>query len=322
MSNKYCIWNNKGGVGKFFLTFCLATEYALRHSDELVVVADMCPQSNVSEMLLGGNGLGEINQAKLRNMGSTVVGYIKDRYLRSRFEKLGTELQYFVNLAGYNTRLPSNMFLLSGDTDLDLASVLISSIEKEQIKEAPTRAMSLLKDILSAFEEANRDKKVTMFIDCNPSFAVYTELAVLASNKLIIPCTGDFASLVGIKKVMQILYNIGKSEDKNSMFNITNFVEKMANIKMTAPTIHLGIINKSRVIDKQATAAYSAHVTEIENYFGGLPNKIPVKRLKDCNNVSLVVNYTGIPISKLEQRKYRLRQVDTGKQYTIRTGNG
>jgi cellulose biosynthesis protein BcsQ len=25
---KYCIWNNKGGVGKTFLTYAIATEYA------------------------------------------------------------------------------------------------------------------------------------------------------------------------------------------------------------------------------------------------------------------------------------------------------
>jgi|GEM_PF-6579378 len=48
---KYCFWNNKGGVGKTFLTFAVSTEYAINHPNELVVVADMCPQANVSEML-------------------------------------------------------------------------------------------------------------------------------------------------------------------------------------------------------------------------------------------------------------------------------
>lgn len=51
---KYCIWNNKGGVGKTFLTYLLATEYAKNNPSQQVVVVDMCPQANVSEILLGG----------------------------------------------------------------------------------------------------------------------------------------------------------------------------------------------------------------------------------------------------------------------------
>jgi len=301
---RYCIWNNKGGVGKSFLTFCLATEYAIQHPDELVVVADMCPQANVSEMLLGGNGKGEENLSSLRASGRTIAGYIMDRYLRTRFEKLGTEFQYFVNLADYNDNIPANMFLLSGDTDLDLASVLVSSIEKEQLREASVRAMSLLKDVLLTFEELHHDKKVTMFIDCNPSFAVYTELAVFASNRLIIPCTGDFASLRGITKVMSTLYGRGVTPEKDSMFTIVNFVEKAANIKLMLPTVHMGIINKSRTFDAKVTAAYRAHVNKIEAYFSDLNSAIPVVNIKDCNNIALIANYTGTPISRLEHKKY------------------
>ncbi|KLZ26398.1 hypothetical protein SL10_01433 [Klebsiella pneumoniae] len=37
-NKKYLIWNNKGGVGKTFLTYNLAVEYAIAHSDEDVVV--------------------------------------------------------------------------------------------------------------------------------------------------------------------------------------------------------------------------------------------------------------------------------------------
>ena len=28
---KYMVWNNKGGVGKTFITFILASEYAITH---------------------------------------------------------------------------------------------------------------------------------------------------------------------------------------------------------------------------------------------------------------------------------------------------
>ncbi len=38
---RYAVWNNKGGVGKTFLTFVLGTEIARRKPTEHVIVADM-----------------------------------------------------------------------------------------------------------------------------------------------------------------------------------------------------------------------------------------------------------------------------------------
>ena len=52
---KYAFWNNKRSVGKTFLCFAVASEYALQHPDVKVVVIDMCPQANVSEILLGSS---------------------------------------------------------------------------------------------------------------------------------------------------------------------------------------------------------------------------------------------------------------------------
>ncbi len=42
-------------MGKTFLCFAVASEYALQHPDVKVVVIDMCPQANVSEILLGSS---------------------------------------------------------------------------------------------------------------------------------------------------------------------------------------------------------------------------------------------------------------------------
>jgi chromosome partitioning protein len=55
---RYAIWNNKGGVGKSFVAFLTACEYARQHPGMRVVIVDMCPQANISEVVLGGNGKG------------------------------------------------------------------------------------------------------------------------------------------------------------------------------------------------------------------------------------------------------------------------
>jgi len=56
----YALWNNKGGVGKSYLTFQVAAEYARIHPDQKVLVIDLCPQANASSMLLGGIQNGEL----------------------------------------------------------------------------------------------------------------------------------------------------------------------------------------------------------------------------------------------------------------------
>lgn len=53
----YAIWNNKGGVGKTYLSFAMATEYARQNPEKRVIFADMCPQANLSEILLEVMGL-------------------------------------------------------------------------------------------------------------------------------------------------------------------------------------------------------------------------------------------------------------------------
>ena len=78
---RYAVWNNKGGVGKSFLSFILGSEIAIRNPDSHVVLVDMCPQANLSEIVLGGNGNGAgklqaLLGGKHRN---TVGGYFDSR---------------------------------------------------------------------------------------------------------------------------------------------------------------------------------------------------------------------------------------------------
>lgn len=40
----YAIWNNKGGVGKSYLIFQIASEYARTHPEQNILVVDLCPQ--------------------------------------------------------------------------------------------------------------------------------------------------------------------------------------------------------------------------------------------------------------------------------------
>ena len=78
---KYALWNNKGGVGKSFLSFSLACEYALENPDEDVLVLDLCPQANLTEMLLGGKDIATCALTSLyaRKPRCSIGGYLETR---------------------------------------------------------------------------------------------------------------------------------------------------------------------------------------------------------------------------------------------------
>ena len=112
----YAIWNNKGGVGKSYLTFQIATEYAKTHPEQKVLVVDLCPQANASSMLLGGITKGEKRLVEIASSPRrpTIAGYIDER-IRSPYvsPKIGARFATSVNQ--YNDQVPANLFLVVGD---------------------------------------------------------------------------------------------------------------------------------------------------------------------------------------------------------------
>ncbi|MCP4697903.1 MAG: ParA family protein [Gammaproteobacteria bacterium] len=312
---KYMIWNNKGGVGKTFITYVLASEYAINNPDEDVIVADLCPQANVSEMLLGGNGIGEKNLQNCYDNQRTIASYIKARYDKSRFGNLGDEISYFVKVSDYNPEMPNNLYLLPGDMDLDICSTIINYLAQAPERAAWVKSRKFLMDLLSPFAGGGRSREKNYFFDCNPSFANYTEMAVIASDRVIVPCIADAASIRGIHNLFRMVYGvkIGKGFSDDEIFDTFNSKINEAGIK--PPKIHMFIQNKSRVKDAKATTAFNAHILEIKKTASQLNQDYPrfftnnnggqvVRNIKDGNTLTSILNHTGLPLSKVEHKKY------------------
>ncbi|ACD96294.1 ParA family protein [Trichlorobacter lovleyi] len=312
---KYMVWNNKGGVGKTFITFILASEYALAHPDEDVVVVDLCPQANVSEMLLGGNGKGETNLQKCYDNQRTIASYIKARYDKSRFGKLGDETEYFVKVADYNDGMPVNMYLIPGDMDLDICSTIINYLAQAPEKSAWVKSRKFLVDLIEPFNGGNKNRKKVFFFDCNPSFANYTEMAVIASDRIIVPCTADAASIRGIHNLFRMIYGIKAGQEFSDDAVFDTFSSKIKESGIKPPKVHLFIQNKSRVLDASATSAFKAHIQEIKDIASVLKKKYPdhftdnkgaVLNVKDGNTLTSILNHTGLPLSKVQPKTYSI----------------
>lgn len=314
---KYMIWNNKGGVGKTFITYVFASEYAINNPEEDVIVADLCPQANVSEMLLGGNGVGEQNLQTCYDNQRTIASYIKARYDKSRFGNLGDEISYFVRVSEYNKAMPDNLYLLPGDMDLDICSTIINYLAQAPERSAWVKSRKFLVDLLSPFVGGGKGRKKNYFFDCNPSFANYTEMAVIASDRVIVPCTADAASIRGIHNLFRMIYGIRIGEDLSSDEVFDTFNSKIKEAGIAPPKIHMFIQNKSRVKDTKATTAFNAHIQEIENiastlnetysdYFTKSDDGKVVRNIKDGNTLTSILNHTGLPLSKVQPKRYEI----------------
>ena len=78
----YGFWNNKGGTGKTSLCFQALCSYAHEHQTERVLAMDVCPQANLSELLLGGltnHGSDNLLKRQGELPRATIGGYFEQR---------------------------------------------------------------------------------------------------------------------------------------------------------------------------------------------------------------------------------------------------
>src|ERR1022692_3491481 len=184
----YAIWNNKGGVGKSYLTFQIASEYAKTHPNQRVLVIDLCPQANASSMLLGGIVKGEENLVAIASEPGrrTIAGYIDER-IRSPYVSPKVGARFVLNVNVYNDQVPQNLYLVVGDEALEVQTSRVSNATNPGPTDAWRVVHSWISDLIADIRHSWNVTDSTVFIDCNPSFSIYTELAMSASDRFNYP---------------------------------------------------------------------------------------------------------------------------------------
>ena len=226
----YAIWNNKGGVGKTYLTKELAMEYAKRNPDETVVMIDLCPQANLTDDLVGGVF------RDIQHMNNKTIGkYIQDRISKPdsldtyAFNPMGKISNY--KLMESITKIdhswikdknyPDNVYLIAGDESLN--ELLCSVYQTSMIPLPPNRFSNVynwitdLRDLIAR----ERNNHVTFFIDCNTALNAYTMMALKASPVLIIPINSKFPDRRGKEGVSSAEFTLDHIYDKKG--KVVNF---------------------------------------------------------------------------------------------------
>lgn len=299
---RYAIWNNKGGVGKTFLSFMLSSEYAIKYKNKKVVVVDMCPQANLSEILLGGNGAGSQKLEKCIKEKKTIGEYINLR-IESPHKTTGREADFFINVYEFNQKIPKNLYLIVGDPQLEIQAQVMNQISSQDLPEKSWKNVhSWLIDLIIVGEKKYGD--ITTFIDCNPSFSSYTEIALLAAMKIIVPCSSDGSSARAIDNVASLVYGKNLPENLQS----ASFFTKAKKFGMSLPVIHSVLLNRSTQYDKKASQAFKAMFQEIQKRvqsFKTSDNQWFHSHFKyfdipDAHSPAIVCSHKGLPISQLK----------------------
>ncbi len=309
---RYAIWNNKGGVGKTFLSFMLSAEYALKHQDKTVIVVDMCPQANLSEIFLGGNNKGSKSLETFIKQKKTVGAYINLR-IKSPHEKTGQEVDFFLEVNKTNKEIPKNLYLIAGDPQLEIQAQVMNQISSQTLPEVAWKNVhSWLLDLVIAGEK--KYGNTTTFIDCNPSFSAYTELSLLTSNQIIVPCSSDGSSARAIDNLASLVYGHNLPGELES----TSFSNKTDKFGMSLPVIHSVLLNRSTQYDQKASKAFGAMFEEIKNRVNAFKKSknehfyshFEYYDIPDAHSPAIVCSHQGLPISKLKAGPHKVHEIE------------
>lgn len=315
----YAVWNNKGGTGKSTITFHIASRFAELNPDRNVLVIDMCPQANSSMLLLGGGIVGETALLSLCSLATpkSVVGYLSDAILNRHVPPLDN---YSIQVSTINDKISPNLFLLCGDGNLELMAPAINDEASRTPFPGLADPWAWVHQIFKRLADNLDHTKWTIFFDTNPSFAIYTELAICGSTRLLVPVNADDSSRVAVKALFALLHG---TNPPHPFFGNYTFAAKAAQRGMNIPQVHMAIGNRFTQF-KGAAAAFAAfsEATADQLYseyilnptrFSPRPTLATDKKnflsmyvgeLRDFNTAGVVAAHHGTPLSKMRQDYY------------------
>jgi cellulose biosynthesis protein BcsQ len=320
----YAFYNNKGGVGKTTLCQNAACLYAEQHSDRLILVIDLCPQANISQFLLGGGKKGYAENQRLQSQATrrNIVGFI-DWLLSGNSGFTSISSSYMTHVSRHNKQIASNVYLIAGDSFLESLSLALNfaTMNPGNVN-AWAEYVTAIRRLCAAELGKTDFNDMTVFIDCNPSFSVYTQMALVSSDNIIIPVMADYSSLEGIKGIMMLLYGKYPSAAARNYANkVLTFNKQIQNFGLPLPkiwelpfnnfTANMGVANAYASI-KNEISDFAWQQYQADPAIFASPSIVPannsqwenlfMSNVKDFHTAGKVSASLGIPLHKLPNR--------------------
>ncbi|MET3618979.1 ParA family protein [Burkholderia ambifaria] len=307
----YAIWNNKGGTGKTSLTFQAITRYARLNPEAKILAVDMCPQANLSELMLGGlsnSGSKKLLERQGLRPRCSIGGYFDARMPSAHQVPEFSPYDYVTEPCDYNASVPENISLVCGDPLLELQAIAMNSLANIPLPAVNTwmAVIDWLNDFLAKIE----DDYDIVFIDTNPSFSMYTQIALAAADRVILPVMADDSSRRAIQNAFSLIYGLKLPSEVYAQYT---FASKMREGSRELPQVHL--ILKNRLTQYMGSAsAYAAVLSGIDDDLRALVKahsqhftfgrvKDGIVDIRDFGTTGVVAFARGMPFDVMETGK-------------------
>lgn len=313
---KYSFWNNKGGTGKTSLAFQSITMFAEQNPHERVLVIDLCPQANLSELFLGGLvGLGSQNLNALHHnnqIRSSIGGYFQER-LPSPYSMPNINVRNFIcNPSSFNRNIAQNIDLVAGDALVELQSNAITTLANTQIPGTDTwlKIIDWVNDFIFQLE----DEYTYLFVDANPSFSIYTQIGIASTDAMILPVMADDSSRRAVQNAIALVQGLNLP---SPIYEQHNFASQLRRSGRQAPRFHL--FPKNRLTQYMGPAsAYHAVLTEIDQMINFMlintPNVVTftsvadaVVDIRDFQTTGVVAFAQGLPFTRMRSGTFQMQ---------------
>ena len=258
----YAFWNNKGGTGKTSLAFQATCRYAYKNPKKKVLAMDVCPQANLSELFLGGlTNSGSRNLLTRQGLvpRCTVGGYFQLRLPAPYAAPPFSARDFLTRPFTFNQDIPENIDLLCGDPLLELQANAINTLANTQIPGTDT--WTAIIDWLRHFVAQIESDYDVAFIDANPSFSIYTQIALSTADLLVLPVMADDSSRRAIQNAFSLVYGL---KLPSAIYSQYAFATKLHAAGRSLPKVHL--IAKNRLTQYMGPAsAYAAVLKSIDD---------------------------------------------------------
>ena len=219
----------------------------------------------------------------------------------------------------YNSYIADNIDLLCGDAMLELQSNAISTLANNQIPGTNTwvAIINWLNDFIQPIEN---DYDI-VFLDANPSFSMYTQIAIASSTKVVLPVMADDSSRRAIQNAFSLIYGLKLPSEIYSKYA---FAEKLREVNMSLPKVYM--ILKNRLTQYMgAASAYATVLREIDKDVLSLLETYPdifafdtldegIINVRDFQTTGVVSAARGCPLQKLKSGRLELM----GKRVAVR----
>ena len=308
---KYAFWNNKGGTGKTSLAFQAITRYAEKYPKKRILAIDICPQANLSELMLGGlNHKG--SEKLLERQGlmprCSLGGYFQLRLPSPYTPPVFDAHDFITTPHEYNKAIFPNIDLVCGDPLLELQANAVNTLANGNIP--GVNVWIAVIDWLTTFLDGLSDEYDTIFMDCNPSFSLYTQIALATTDRIILPVMADDSSRRAIQNAFSLIYGLKLPSE---IYAAYAFATKLKAANRPLPKVHL--IVKNRLTQYMGPASvYEAVLQAIQRDIESLMKTNPdiftfsaakdgFVDIRDFQTTGVIAFAKGLPFSQLASGK-------------------